>query len=82
MTEAKVGTGSTTTIRSSFSIAFFISGSRVCEFAAWPQNTIARMLFGWSMFSFFSSTPSIQRETGMPFSCISFSDAKRPFSQS
>ena len=72
MIEAKVGTGSTTTSRSSFSIAFFISGRRVCEFAAWPQNTIARILSGWSMLSFFSSTPSIQRETGMPLLSISF----------
>ena len=36
-----------TTRRSSFSIAFFISGRRVCEFGAWPQNTIARTLSGW-----------------------------------
>ncbi len=78
MTAAKVGTGSTTTMRSSFSIAFFISGRRVCELTAWPQYTMARMLLGWSMFSFFSSTPSIQRDTGMPLLSISFWLAKRP----
>ena len=78
MTAEKVGTGSITTKRSSFSIAFFISGRRVCEFGAWPQNTMARRLLGWSMFFLSSRTPSIQRETGMPADCISFSVAKRP----
>jgi hypothetical protein len=37
-----------TTSRSSFSIAFFMSGRRVCEFGAWPQNTMARVLSGCS----------------------------------
>ena len=31
------GYGSTTTSRSSASMAFFISSPRVCEFGAWPQ---------------------------------------------
>ena len=78
MTAVTVGYGSTTTRRSSFSIAFFMSGPRVCEFGAWPQNTMARRLSGWSMFSFASSTPSIQRDSGMPASSISFWLAKRP----
>ena len=77
-------------MRSSFSIAGFISAMRVCELGAWPQNTIAFRFSGWSMFSFASSTPSIQRETGMPVSYISglslpslpWIVAKRPLSQS
>ncbi len=48
-----------TTIRSSFSIAFFMSGRRVCEFGAWPQNTIALMLSDWATLALSSSTPSI-----------------------
>jgi hypothetical protein len=39
---------------------------------------MARMLSGWSMFFLSSSTPSIQRDTGMPFDSISFWLAKRP----
>ena len=31
-----------------------------------PRRTMARTLSGWSMFSLSSSTPSIQRDTGMP----------------
>ena len=67
------------TMRSTFSIAFFISRPRVCELGAWPQNRIARRLLSWSMSSFFSSTPSIQRDTVMPgFSIIAW-EANRPF---
>ena len=36
-----VGYGSMMTIVSTFSIAFFISGPRVCEFGACPQKTMA-----------------------------------------
>jgi len=60
------GYGSMTIIMSSIFIALTISRPRVCEFGAWPQYTIARMFESWSMFSFFSITPSIQRETVMP----------------
>ncbi len=47
-------------------MAFFISRPRVCEFGAWPQKNMPRMFGPWSMSSFFSSTPSIQRDTVMP----------------
>ena len=90
ITAETVGYGSITTIRSSFSIAVFISFRRVWEFGAWPQNTIARRLSGWSIFSLSSRTPSIQRDTGMPLRFIRLfdlpslplSESKRPFSQS
>ena len=60
-----------TTIVSSFFIASTISLPRVWLFGAWPQKTIARRLLSWSISSFFSSTPSIQRDTVMPgFSII------------
>ena len=55
-----------TTSRSSLSIAFFISRPRVCELGAWPQKNRPRRLLSWSISSFFSSTPSIQRDTVMP----------------
>ena len=61
-----LGKGSITTSRSSLSIAFFISRPRVCEFGAWPQKNRPRRLLSWSISSFFSSTPSIQRDTVMP----------------
>src|SRR3546814_2117863 len=51
------------TSRSSFSIAFFMSARRVCEFAACPQKTMARRLSGWSMLSLDSSTRSNQRRS-------------------
>jgi hypothetical protein len=60
------GYGSMTTIRSSLSIAVFISRPRVCEFGAWPQKIRPRRFESWSISSFFSSTPSIQRDTVMP----------------
>ena len=60
------GYGSMTTSRSSLSIARFISTPRVCEFGAWPQKNRPRRFESWSISSFFSSTPSIQRETVMP----------------
>ena len=60
------GYGSTTTSRSSLSIAVFISAPRVCELGAWPQKIRPRRLLSWSISSFFSSTPSIQRDTVMP----------------
>ncbi len=72
MTAETVGYGSMTTSMSSFSIAFFISVRRVCEFGAWPQNTMARTLSGWSMLSVSSRTPSNQRLTGIPVSFIRF----------
>ena len=59
-----------------------MSGRRVCEFGAWPQKIMARILSGWSMFSLASSTASNQRDTVMPFDSISFLEAKRPCSQS
>ncbi len=60
-----------TTSRSSFFIASIISLPRVWLLGAWPQNTTARRLGSWSISSFFSSTPSIQRDTVMPgFSII------------
>ena len=65
-TAEAVGYGLITTSMSSISMAFFISTPRVWLFGAWPHRTIARRLFGWSMFSLSSSTPSIQRLTGMP----------------
>ncbi len=55
-----------TTSRSSLSIARFISRPRVCELGAWPQKMRPRRFESWSISSFFSSTPSIQRETVMP----------------
>ncbi|MDT4837344.1 hypothetical protein FQZ97_710740 [compost metagenome] len=60
------GYGSTTTSRSSLSIARFISRPRVCELGAWPQKKMPRRLGPWSISSLFSITPSIQRETVMP----------------
>ena len=47
-------------------MAFFISRPRVCELGAWPQNSTPRMLLSWSISSFFSRMPSIQRLTVMP----------------
>ena len=76
------GYGSITTSRSSFFIASTISLPRVWLFGAWPQYTTARRLGSWSMFSFFSSTPSIQRDTVMPGFSISACEAKRPLIQS
>ena len=65
------GYGSMTTIRSSFFIASTISLPRDWLLGAWPQNTIARRFESWSISSFFSMTPSIQRDTVMPgFSII------------
>jgi hypothetical protein len=61
-----LGNGSTTTSRSSLSIARFISRPRVCELGAWPQKNRPRRLLSWSISSFFSSTPSNQRDTVMP----------------
>ena len=66
MTAAWVGYGSMMTMRSSFSMAFFISCPRVWLLTACPQSTIARTLSRWPMLSLSSFTPSIQRETGMP----------------
>ena len=51
-------------------MARFISRPRVWEFGAWPQKNTPRRLASWSMSSFFSSTPSIQRDTVMPFLAI------------
>ena len=65
------GYGSTTASTSSFFIASTISLPRDWLFGAWPQKISARRLLSWSMSSFFSSTPSIQRDTVMPgFSII------------
>ena len=61
-----LGKGSMTTSRSSLSIARFISRPRLCEFGAWPQKNSPRRLLSWSISSFFSITPSIQRDTVMP----------------
>jgi hypothetical protein len=47
-------------------MARFISSHAVCELGAWPQKNTPRRLESWSISSFFSSTPSIQRETVMP----------------
>jgi hypothetical protein len=66
MAAVALGNGSTTTSRSSLSIARFMSRPRDCEFGAWPQKNMPRMLLGWSIMSTFSSTPSIQRDTVMP----------------
>ena len=55
-----------TTSRSSFCIASSISLPRDWLLGAWPQYTTARRFGPWSIMSFFSSTPSIQRETVMP----------------
>src|SRR5204863_2559791 len=67
------GYGSITTSVSSFFIASTISRPRVWLFGAWPQYTIARRLLSWSISSFFSMTPSIQRDTVMPgFSIITW----------
>ena len=71
-----------TTSRSSFSKAFLRSGPRVCEFGAWPQKNIAFNVSGCSTFSLVSSTPSAQRESGMPAASISFLSLKRPSTQS
>jgi len=64
------------------SIARFISSPRVCELGAWPQYTTARRFGSWSISSFFSITPSIQRETVMPGLLIIPGLAKRPLIQS
>ncbi|MNV66234.1 hypothetical protein D3C71_1589790 [compost metagenome] len=69
------GYGSTTTSRSSLSMARFISRPRVCELGAWPQKNTPRRLESWSISSFFSSTPSIQRDTVMPLLVIIAGDA-------
>jgi hypothetical protein len=76
------GYGSSTTMRSSFFIASSISEPRDCEFGAWPQKKIARRFGSWSMASFFSITPSIQRDTVMPGFAIIASEAYCFFSQS
>ena len=76
------GYGSSTTIRSSFFIASSISEPRVCEFGAWPQKKIMRRFGSWSMASFFSITPSIQRDTVMPGLAIIASEAYCFFSHS
>jgi hypothetical protein len=55
---------------------------RVWLFGAWPQYITARRLGSWSMFSFFSSTASIQRETVMPGFSIMAWETNRPFSHS
>ena len=60
------GYGSMTTMRSSFFIASTISLPRVWLFGAWPHITSARRFGPWSISSFFSRTPSIQRDTVMP----------------
>ena len=56
----------------------FISKPRVCELGAWPQKNTPRRLLSWSMNSFFSITPSIQRETVMPGLLIMAGAEKRP----
>ena len=66
-----VGYGSITTSRSSSFIAAFMSGRRVWLLGAWPQYSTARRLLGWSIYWFFSSTPSNQRDTVMPGFSIS-----------
>src|SRR5688500_10715853 len=76
------GYGSITTISSSFFIASIISEPRDWLFGAWPQKMIALRFGSWSIASFFSVTPSIQRETVMPGLAIIASQAKRFFSQS
>ena len=63
-------------------MARFISSPRVCELGAWPQYTTPRRLDSWSISSFFSSTPSIQRDTVMPGLVIMAGDANRPLIQS
>ena len=63
-------------------MARFISRPRVCELGAWPQNTTPRRLESWSISSFFSITPSIQRDTVMPGLLIMPTLAKRPLIQS
>src|SRR5688572_19872436 len=69
------GYGSMTTIRSSFFIASIISEPRDWEFGAWPQKKMARRFGSWSTASFFSITPSIQRDTVMPGLAIIASEA-------
>ena len=69
------GYGSITTSVSSAFIASSMSLPRVCEFGAWPQNTTARRFGSWSISSFFSVTPSIQRDTVMPDFSISACEA-------
>ena len=66
MAAVALGNGSTTTSRSSLSMARFISSPRDWELGAWPQKNRPRRLLSWSISSFFSSTPSIQRDTVMP----------------
>jgi hypothetical protein len=51
---------------------------RVWLFGAWPQNTMPRRFGSWSIMSFFSSTPSIQRDTVMPGFSIIATFWKRP----
>ena len=71
-----------TTSMSSFSNAFLRSGPRVCEFGAWPQKNTAFSVSDCATFSLASSTPSAQRESGMPASSISFLSLKRASIQS
>ena len=59
-------------------MARFISRPRVCELGAWPQKNTPRRLLSWSMNSFFSITPSIQRDTVMPGLLIMAGAEKRP----
>ena len=66
------------TSMSSFSNPFLRSGPRVCEFGAWPQKNTAFRVSGCSTFSLASSTPSAQRDSGMPAASISFLSLKRP----
>src|SRR3990170_3523067 len=76
------GYGSITTMRSSFFIASIISEPRDWLLGAWPQKKIIRRLESWSMASFFSVTPSIQRDTVMPGFAIIASEAYCFFSHS
>ena len=73
-----VGYGSTTTSRSSVSIAFFISGPRVWLLGAWPHMNIALIGAFCATFSADSSTPSIQRDTVMPFEYITGTGVSPP----
>ena len=69
-------------MRSSLRIASIISEPRVCEFGACPQKISMRRFESWSIASFFSVTPSIQRDTVMPGLAIMASEAYCFFSQS
>src|SRR4029079_12182988 len=76
------GYGSSTTIRSSFFIASSISLPRDWLLGAWPQKKMARRFGSWSIASFFSVTPSIQRDTVIPGLAIIASEAYCFFSHS